>query len=304
MMQTSTNNFYGIGYDKPLSMRENPHQQLAVSVGACTRKPQSLKLEALTTAALIHQNYSTPAVMFSGGMDSEIVLQSFLGMGIKPVAIFLDYGTNTYDKYFAETYCRYYGIPLNTVTVNAAKFFREDICLDVGEKYQSANPGIALYCHAIEALQKEYFLVLGDEPHTEFLFNPMDRTKDEWTLVAREWTYATWKPFIRNDIDGCPNFLQYTPELLSAWFAHPWQQQLHSQSEVTNSTAVKYQIYQAEFGCKPRHKSTGMEAYTYMLSYRFHRSHLDLNLAFEDEIFVPLKTVMESLDGSENLTTR
>lgn len=266
MIETSWNNHYKLGYGKEwFAGREDPTGKLVISADGCGRVPQSITTESVYATTTMCNKYGVDniTVLYSGGCDSEIILQAFqgsVGNGKMPRIVFLDYdGLNSFDCTNAEKYCRNNDLTLDVINVPIRELINNDRVEELCVKYQCANSGSAIYLDSIEKLCKSSFLVLGDEPYFELFEDPITGIK-AWNFIAREWTFSQWKAFHFNGVDGCPNFLQWTAELFTSFMLDPIMQWMFSQSDYTTSNQVKYSLYQQRFFVKPRYKSTGMES--------------------------------------------
>ena len=269
MVETSWANHYKIGYNNYwFTFRESPLDRLDIFDDGCSRKPMSFAMEAVNTASIIAEKYGADnlCLFYSGGGDSEIVMNSFIGLGKYPRKIvFLNYGSNKYDQVNAVAYAKYYQIPIEVVNLDTEELLRSGESLEICNRYQCGQVGLSFYLKAIETYCKDYYVITGDDPYIERMHNPLTHT-DDWFFFAREPFYALWKIFIKNNVDGCPNFIQYSPELFTSFWDDPIMQWLiNDQTELNCSNQVKGDIYRHRFFIKPRYKSTGMETFAHLV---------------------------------------
>lgn len=265
MIQTSWANHYKLGYNNEwFTFRDHPTDRFDISFDGCGRAPRGMAFEANNAASIISEKYGKDniALLYSGGCDSEIILLSFIGSGRIPGRIiFLNYGTNEYDLRNARRFCRYYGLPLEVIDVPAIEMLNSGEALEVCKKFQCGQVGLSFYLKAIDDLCKSHYVVTGDEPYFELMNNPLTGER-EWFFFAREPFYSLWKVFIKNNVDGCPNFIQYTPDLWLSYIDDPIMCWLRNdQTDLINSNQVKYDIYRHRFYTRPRVKATGMELF-------------------------------------------
>lgn len=270
MIETTWANHYKIGYNNEwFTFRKSAEDRLDIFTDGCSREPMAFALEAVNTASIIadKRGKENIALFYSGGGDSEIILQSFIGAGKIPGRIiFLDYGSNDYDRFHATNYAKYFGIKLEIMKIDAEEMLTSGESLDICSRYQCGQVGLSFYMKAIEEVCKTHYVITGDEPYMERLDNPIDGTSD-WYFYAREPFYSLWKVFIKNGADGCPNFIQYTPELWLSFMEDPLMKWLRSDqnTELSNSNQIKPDVYRHRFFLKPRFKSTGMEKFGHMI---------------------------------------
>jgi hypothetical protein len=105
-------------------------------------------------------------VLYSGGLDSELVLLSCIKNNIPVIAITLiikvdDMIINTHDLYYAEKFCREHNIMHRLIELDANKFFDSGRYLDYVTPYHIIEPHIATHLWLIE--QCEYFPIIGGD---------------------------------------------------------------------------------------------------------------------------------------------
>ena len=105
-------------------------------------------------------------VLYSGGLDSELVLLSCLKNNIPVIAITLVIKIdgliiNTHDLYYAEKFCRENDIIHKLIELNADKFFQNGEHLKYLTPYYIIEPHVATHLWLIE--QCSYFPILGGD---------------------------------------------------------------------------------------------------------------------------------------------
>lgn len=105
-------------------------------------------------------------VLYSGGLDSELVLLSCLKNNIPVIAITLVIKIdgliiNTHDLYYAEKFCRENDIIHKLIELNADKFFQNGEHLKYLTPYYIIEPHVATHLWLLE--QCSYFPILGGD---------------------------------------------------------------------------------------------------------------------------------------------
>jgi hypothetical protein len=105
-------------------------------------------------------------VLYSGGLDSELVLLSCVKNNIPVIAITLimkidNMIINTHDIYYAEKFCRNNNITQKLVELDADKFFENGDHLSYLSPYYIIEPHISTHLWLIE--QCSYFPVIGGD---------------------------------------------------------------------------------------------------------------------------------------------
>ena len=98
-MYTSENNWYSWSYDDRLFGRQTSNDKFNTNYGQYNGRVSNFKDELLNAArSTIDHCDSTPVILFSGGIDSEIMLRAFLEIGANPEILIARY-ENDYNIY-------------------------------------------------------------------------------------------------------------------------------------------------------------------------------------------------------------
>ena len=149
-------------------------------------------------------------VLYSGGLDSELVLLSCLKNNIPVIAITLIIKIdgliiNTHDLYYAEKFCREHGITHKLVELDADKFFENGKHLSYLTPYYIIEPHVATHLWLIE--QCSYFPIIGGDW-------PWAQTHiPNKVLSPFRLEYASYERFMTdNGIHGIGNMISYSLE--------------------------------------------------------------------------------------------
>jgi hypothetical protein len=115
---------------------------------------------------LSHRQTKYVEVLYSGGLDSELVLLSCIKNNIPVIAITVVIKVdgliiNTHDLYYAEKFCRENNITHKLIELNANGFFESGKYLDYLTPYCIIEPHVATHFWLLE--QCEYFPILGGD---------------------------------------------------------------------------------------------------------------------------------------------
>lgn len=262
-------NHFQFGYDgQAFHFRKNPDQQWFVSYGACSSKPLDFKKECLRTAELIKQQAKAPVhVMFSGGVDSEVALRSFVEAGIPVTAAILRFKNdlNIHDISWAVLTCEALKVPYRFYELDVLDFWKNRI-FDYAEKTYCVTPQLLPTMWLAD--QIDGYPVMGSG---ECLFvkevpvgyqpgiSPYE--KSDWFLWEKEKIASWYRHFMIYQRDACPGFFQYTPEIMLSYLLDPLVQELISDRIIGKLTteSSKLKIYQQHFDLITRPKYTGFE---------------------------------------------
>ena len=149
-------------------------------------------------------------VLYSGGLDSELVLLSCIKNKIPVIAITLVIKIdgmiiNTHDLYYAEKFCRENDIIHKLVVLDADKFFQNGEHLAYLSPYYIIEPHVATHLWLIE--QCSYFPIMGgDWPwvHTHI---------ENKVLSPSRLEFSSYDRFIKDKgIHGIGNMIGYSLE--------------------------------------------------------------------------------------------
>jgi hypothetical protein len=145
MIWSSENNWYKWQYDDGefFGRRSSPLEKFKVIYTKYKGKYGSFQEEMKKACSSILDHYPglRPCVFFSGGVDSEIILRTFIDIGANPLVYTVRYENdiNIYDVSYAVVVSNLLGIKLNIIDFNLKKFFEND-AVSVYEQGQQGRP--------------------------------------------------------------------------------------------------------------------------------------------------------------------
>ena len=149
-------------------------------------------------------------VLYSGGLDSELVLLSCIKNNIPVIAITLVIKIdgliiNTHDLYYAEKFCRNNNITHKLVELDADKFFENGDHLAYVSPYYIIEPHVATHLWLIE--QCSCFPIIGgDWPWVQTHI-------DNKVLSPFRLEFASYERFMQDKrINGIGNMISYSLE--------------------------------------------------------------------------------------------
>ena len=199
------------GYnDVPFTFRESEQDKFFVEYGKLTRQPLSWKEECIETARLIYETANEiPFVLFSGGLDSQVVAEAFRlsGVPFNVVTIRLNDNWNWHDIKFAVEWCQTHNIKQTILDIDLVHFLEND-ALDIGIPCQAHSPQFCVFLWGMN--QVEGFPVTGwGEP--DICRNRVNRKKS--FVIQEEIHLVAEKHLMHCDRKGAPSFFMYTPEM-------------------------------------------------------------------------------------------
>ena len=193
-------------------------------------------------------------VLYSGGLDSELVLLSCLKNNIPIIVITLIIKVegliiNTHDLYYAEKFCRENNITHKLIELDADKFFQNGEHLKYLIPYYIIEPHVATHLWLIE--QCSYFPIIGgDWPWVQ-------TNKENKVLSPARLEFASYERFMKaKGINGVGNMVGYSLESSCKLI------QIHLDNHIGDESIsnFKSRMYQTMYpGLEPRLRSYGWE---------------------------------------------
>lgn len=273
------NSHFKFGYNnKPEAFRTTPEQNWWVKYGRCRRRPLPFRDECMQTARTIRAKVTGDIwILFSGGVDSETVLRSFLETGISvkiAVARYKDQ-INLHDISWAVLTCNELGVPFQFFDLDLLKFWRGE-ALSYAEISQCFSPQLLVTMWLSDQIsgypvlgsgeclfRREQAAAVDLTGKTQSQSQSQSRSRDNknWFLIEKERIASWYRFFLARKREACPGFFQYTPEIMLSYLRDPLVQKLVNDhfGDTQSSEEVKLRIYQQHFDLKTRPKYTGFE---------------------------------------------
>jgi hypothetical protein len=223
-MWTSENNWYKWFYnDRPFSNQTG--NKLFTTSFSCGYIPanKTFKEEILNanTSIVNYFNVKKPSILFSGGLDSEIVLRGFLELKIIPNVYIFRYENdyNLYDVSYAVTICSLLNVDYKIIDFNLKKFY-ENEAERLSDLSQIDRPRALPYCKFLESIDELPILCASDLT--------IYRTNDDYTQpgkwMIRCWEHDVgWSKFIKNiNKPAVAEWFKWTPGLVYSFIKTTW----------------------------------------------------------------------------------
>jgi hypothetical protein len=224
-------------------------------------KNSNFHITSLSVAEQVYQHRQGKLyLMYSGGVDSEYVLNIFLSLGIDiiPVIVKLNPGYNEHDVKYAFDFCESKKLKPIVIDLDFNDFVKSGKIVDIAREYQIGAYQFPSTFHAMSQLDGTVITGNHGPPH---LF--LDKTTNTWHVDEIEPYHTVLKYFEKNKIHGCPFFLVYTAEQYLSFLEHPIMQNLanHAYPGKLGNNSTKKFVYNdiSDFNLVDREKYTGYE---------------------------------------------
>lgn len=287
MKELTYKNHFKYAYNgENFTFRKNPDDIWSISFGKCERPVLDFKTECLKAAEYICNNTNLPIIiMFSGGIDSEIILRTFLEIGAEVTAVTLQLNNNLnyHDIKYAIEVCEELKAPHKIFQLDIFDFFQNMLPYYI----EHIAPILPVYCvmlWLIDQLDGQY-VITGNG------VLPIIRHNDLLYLVEKELYLVISRYCILNNLEGAPEFFHYSPEMMLSYLNEVVN--ILKTSTIPASVLIKYDIYKKFWpDIKQRKKYTGFEKLVwfnlyYIKKYYYKSDHhmISLEKIFKEKGF-------------------
>jgi hypothetical protein len=202
--------------------RTTPYEKYTVEVGKIDPdryKQSNWVEEQYRTAKLVSDEYKNKFVlMFSGGTDSEIVLRSFLKIGIVPRIVFIRFENdfNHADFIEAKKVCSQLGQELEVIDFDIIDFYKSGEAHELASEIQCRQIAYLAVYHHIHKLQLP--AVMGGEMMFQ---RKTSYNYSKWYFCFRENQDGSAIRFsLKYNIPLVNEWFSYTPEMMAYYLDH------------------------------------------------------------------------------------
>ena len=226
-----------------------------VQLKSITTNSSSWYEESIRAAQIINDISDSPlTLLFSGGLDSEYMLNIFKHAGVDFKVAIISYGDyNIHDNRYAFKYCEAHSIEPIVVDIDIAKFINSGKIFEVANEAKCCAYQIPSIMYGVSKLDGTVIMANG-EPYVKN-FNGDWR----WEETERVNSYMNW--FKAKGINGTPDFLRYTPEMTLSFLMEPRVIQLVNNEHPgkLSTRTSKHLIFSQKMELEKRSKYTGWE---------------------------------------------
>jgi hypothetical protein len=223
-------------------------------------------------------------ILLSGGLDSEVVLHSFIACGILPKVAILRYekNLNLHDINYALRICANRGLSPQIIDVNVKSFFENEL-LEFAKFTKCSSPQLNLLLYYADKVDGIPVLGAGE--------NYLVRKEGEKEIYDLEEArvISMYKFFEHKFREAIPAFFQYTPEVMISYLqkesVYNWVETAKQQGYI-NSKKIKSSIIAEEFDIEPRGKLTGFELME-PLDNKYRKLLIEMDLGDNGEKWTP-----------------
>lgn len=211
-------------------------------------------IDAIFYDHLKYRQTNTIDLLYSGGLDSELVLMSCIKNKIPVNAITLAVKVkgailNVVDLYYSEKFCRENNIKQHIFYLNAEDIFNNDAYLDYLLPYHITEPHMASHFWLIDKCQN-FPVIGGDWPWVQ-------AHKDNMVLSPTKIDFCSYERYFQaKGITGIGNMISHSLESCCHFIQQHINYYMPGQDTFNTVPFLKYKMYGIN---EPRIKSYGWE---------------------------------------------
>jgi len=209
----------------------------------------------------------TPCIFYSGGIDSEIILNAFLELGYKSGEDFhcihavYDVDQNKCDTVFVDDFVNTHNLNIEIINLETIKWYRSQECFDYCVKHNLSYVTMSQITRLMEMMyDKNYYPIIGHGDPQIYRYNGI--------VYHADYEFQnSWNKFLAmNNMDGCSNFFRETGNLYIN-YVNDFTKNIDPNKEYNelgfwnfNSPILKYKVFHF-YKMTKRDKFTGHEKY-------------------------------------------
>lgn len=224
MIWTSENNWYKWDYSKdPTIIRQSSDLEFRTVYTKSDKPINTFKEELLANArsTLDHYPNLRPCVFFSGGMDSELIVRSYLEIGANPEVYIVRYEKdyNLYDVSYAVTICTSLKIDYKIIDFQLERFYETDAEI-ISEQAQIDRPRMLPHLKFSEYV--DGLTIVGHSDVRWFRANDDYQDKGIWLAQDFEHDIGCDKYNIMHDIPAVYQWWKWSPGIVLSYTTMKW----------------------------------------------------------------------------------
>lgn len=263
-MYTSENNWYKWNYGtSEMFGRQTSNDKFNTYYGKSSTPVLTFKQELLNAASSTMDHYSglRPSVFLSGGVDSEMILKSYIDIGSNPEVFIVRYENdyNLYDVSYAITICSMLDIKYNLIDFNLQKFYETD-AEKVSEEAQICRPRMLPHLKFTENI--DGLVIVGHSDMAWYREDDDYSKKGKWFVRDYEHDIGCDKYNMLHNRPAIYQWFKWSPGLILSftklnWFNKLINDEYYGKLGINSTKIFGYREYFPEL--INRSKQTGFE---------------------------------------------
>lgn len=223
-MFTSENNWYSWQYgNDPLFGRQTGNLEFKTFYSKSKKPIQGFKQELIDAASSTLEFYPNlrPCIFFSGGVDSELILRSYLAIKSNPKVYIVRYDNdyNLYDVSYAVAICNILNVPFHIIDFNLTKFYENDF-IKVSEDAQIDRPRMLPHLKFVD--EADGLIIVGHSDVRWYRTDDDYSKKGTWLMQDFEHDIGCDKYNLLHNRPAIFQWFKWSPGLVIAYTKLKW----------------------------------------------------------------------------------
>lgn len=270
-IELSKNNHMVVGYNNiPWTCRKSLYDRFYIKYNQPAEKIYTFREASIISAKEISETADKknkkPLILYSGGIDSEFIIASFITAGVDFSVAHVRYlpNYNDHETEYVHKFCKKYNLDLKEFEVDTIRFLTDQ------NNFHSAvlDNSRLIELNLITAMTSEIknnFFPISDHPGVMlFRGNKNLNEPSEWVWKDYEHLCSYYFHCMRNEIDSSPSFFHWSPEIILSFLLDPLivrlvSNQIDGKVTIRTTAFPLYQSTFSEFNFEERPKFRGFE---------------------------------------------
>jgi hypothetical protein len=306
MIFTSENNWHSWQYGNHLPFgNRTDSSSFKINLGLATEPIGNFGNELKKAAQSTIDYYPglKPSILFSGGLDSELVLRSYLDIGIIPNIYIARYENdiNIVDVSYAVAICSLLNVKYNIIEINLKKFYEND-AERISEISQIDFPRALPQLLVLKKIEEGFPVLAASEPSWQRTHSNYSLA-GKWVQIFNEYDVG-WSKYVRYlDRPAIGEWFKWTPGIMISytklnWFRKLINDEYYGKLGVKSTKIIGYREVYPDILF--RKKLTGFESLDLLMDeFELYLEKKYNGLHFRDEVIYTLQEIWEYITGEK-----
>jgi hypothetical protein len=160
-------------------------------------------------------------VLYSGGVDSQYICEVFLKLKMEFDTIIIRLISsegavyNQHDILYAYDFCTKHNITPIVYNVNFDEFVESGKIVEIAESVNCCSFAIPATLYVANQLDG-YSIIAGGDPYIKY-----NAFSNLWLFEELEYAHSSLRYYAKNNLNGSPFILSYTPEMMLSFLLDP-----------------------------------------------------------------------------------
>lgn len=313
MFEYTQHNHFKFGYDHKdwFVNRSNENQEFVTSYGRAETNLLSWRKTNVLAAQKIRMasNNSKIWLLYSGGIDSEVCVKSFMEANISFQVAIMRYenDSNIHDIRFALDFCKRNDLSYKLFDLNISKFWGSHELYQIVDLCHCVSPQLAACLWLGDQVDGIPVIAQGESYLKKIV--PDDYVPGVSPYLPSPWHYiesdrlcSLFRYFIFKNKPAVPAFFQYLPEQILSFVTKNHRLQMLIANQVPGKLGTrssKFQMYTEDYPeLEPREKLHGFEKFDEL--HKKYRTELAQRFPLADEDYsIPVEKLIQQLSPIE-----